>query len=214
MNLLNGGVLVPLRKPNLKAITVIQLPQSLFSNDEVAQLETSSGLRVPSPIEASDNPLIGNQSSLLFAHHLNLRVSSVMKYCIHQANCSSTALERRSAVLRRVSLRTSDSVFSSNSRGRQCVQCWGVSLRPGEFGSNIWVQSPACRDSHRKPYRGRRTRTFMLIVTLFALVIQGGVGFAQQNKQKEATIVSGMSIEINARAEAALDCRITTHSCL
>jgi hypothetical protein len=32
-------------------------------------------------------------------------------------------------------------------------------------------------------------RTFTLIVTLFALVIQGGVAFAQQNKQKEATII-------------------------
>ena len=43
-------------------------------------------------------------------------------------------------------------------------------------------------------------RTFTLIVTLFALVIQGGVAFAQQNKQKEATIVSGMSFEIDWRA--------------
>ena len=32
-------------------------------------------------------------------------------------------------------------------------------------------------------------RTFTLTV-MFALAIQGGVAFAQQNKQKEATIVS------------------------
>ena len=42
-------------------------------------------------------------------------------------------------------------------------------------------------------------RTFTMIVTLFALVIQGGVAFAQ-DKQKEATIVSGISIEIDLRA--------------
>lgn len=41
--------------------------------------------------------------------------------------------------------------------------------------------------------------TLTLRVTLFALVIQGGVAFAQQ-KQKEATIVSGMTIEIDLRA--------------
>jgi hypothetical protein len=47
-------------------------------------------------------------------------------------------------------------------------------------------------------------RTFTLIVTLFALVIQGGVAFAQQNKQKEATIVSGMSIEIDSEGKAVI----------
>jgi hypothetical protein len=47
-------------------------------------------------------------------------------------------------------------------------------------------------------------RTFTLIVTLFALVIQGGVAFAQQNKQKEATIVSGMSIEIDSEGKAII----------
>ena len=47
-------------------------------------------------------------------------------------------------------------------------------------------------------------RTFTLIVTLFALVIQGGVAFAQQNKQKEATIVSGMSFEIDSEGKAVI----------
>jgi hypothetical protein len=47
-------------------------------------------------------------------------------------------------------------------------------------------------------------RTFTLIVTLFALVIQGGVAFAQQNKQKEATIVSGMSSEIDSEGKAII----------
>ena len=47
-------------------------------------------------------------------------------------------------------------------------------------------------------------RTFTLIVTLFALVIQAGVAFAQQNKQKEATIVSGMSIEIDSEGKAII----------
>ena len=39
---------------------------------------------------------------------------------------------------------------------------------------------------------------------LFALAIQGGVAFAQQNKQKEATIVSGMSIEIDSEGKAVI----------
>jgi hypothetical protein len=47
-------------------------------------------------------------------------------------------------------------------------------------------------------------RTFTLIVTLFALVIQDGVAFAQQNKQKEATIVSGMTIEIDSDGKAVI----------
>ena len=47
-------------------------------------------------------------------------------------------------------------------------------------------------------------RTFTLIVTLFALVIQDGVAFAQQNKQKEATIVSGMTIEIDSKGKAVI----------
>ena len=47
-------------------------------------------------------------------------------------------------------------------------------------------------------------RTFTLIVTLFALVIQGGVAFAQQNKQKEATIVSGMTVEIDSEGKAVI----------
>ena len=46
-------------------------------------------------------------------------------------------------------------------------------------------------------------RTFTLIV-IFALAIQGGVAFAQQNKQKEATIVSGMSIEIDSKGKAVI----------
>ena len=47
-------------------------------------------------------------------------------------------------------------------------------------------------------------RTFTLIVTLFALVIQDKVAFAQQNKQKEATIVSGMTIEIDFKGKAVI----------
>ena len=46
-------------------------------------------------------------------------------------------------------------------------------------------------------------RTFTMIVTLFALVIQGGVAFAQ-DKQKEATIVSGISIEIDSEGKAVI----------
>jgi hypothetical protein len=38
---------------------------------------------------------------------------------------------------------------------------------------------------------------------LFALVIQDGVAFAHQ-KQKEATIVSGMSIEIDSKDKAVI----------
>ena len=45
--------------------------------------------------------------------------------------------------------------------------------------------------------------TLTLGVTLFALVIQGGVAFAQQ-KQKEATIVSGMTIEIDFKGKAVI----------
>jgi hypothetical protein len=47
-------------------------------------------------------------------------------------------------------------------------------------------------------------RTLTLTVTLFALVIQGGVAFAQRNKQKEATIVSGMSIQIDSKGKAVI----------
>ena len=46
-------------------------------------------------------------------------------------------------------------------------------------------------------------RTFTLTV-MFALAIQGGVAFAQQNKQKEATIVSGMTIEIDSKGKAVI----------
>ena len=46
-------------------------------------------------------------------------------------------------------------------------------------------------------------RTFTMIVTLFALVIQVGVAFAQ-DKQKEATIVSGMSFEIDSEGKAII----------
>lgn len=45
--------------------------------------------------------------------------------------------------------------------------------------------------------------TLTLGVTLFALVIQDGVAFAQQ-KEKEATIVSGMSIEIDLKGKAVI----------
>ena len=44
-------------------------------------------------------------------------------------------------------------------------------------------------------------RTLTLTVTLFALVSQGGVAFAQQNKQKEATIVTGMTAEIDLKGK-------------
>ena len=46
-------------------------------------------------------------------------------------------------------------------------------------------------------------RTFTLTV-MFALAIQGGVAFAQQNKQKEATIVSGMTVEIYSEGKAVI----------
>ena len=53
----------------------------------------------------------------------------------------------------------------------------------------------------RRKTNGERVsmHTLTLAVALFALLIQGGVAFAQQ-KQKEATIVSGMTIEIDLRA--------------
>ena len=47
-------------------------------------------------------------------------------------------------------------------------------------------------------------RTLTLTVTLFALVSQGGVAFAQQNKQKEATIISGMTVEIDSKGRAVI----------
>ena len=47
-------------------------------------------------------------------------------------------------------------------------------------------------------------RALTLTVTLFALVSQGGVVFAQQNKQKEATIVSGMTVEIDSKGRAVI----------
>ena len=47
-------------------------------------------------------------------------------------------------------------------------------------------------------------RTFTLIATMFALVIQDGVAFAQQSKRKEATIVSGMTIEIDSKGKAVI----------
>ena len=46
-------------------------------------------------------------------------------------------------------------------------------------------------------------RTFTLTV-MFALAIQGGVAFAQQNKQKEATIVTGMTVEIDSKGKAVI----------
>ena len=45
-------------------------------------------------------------------------------------------------------------------------------------------------------------RTLTLTVTLFALVSQGEVAFAQQNKQKEATIVTGMTAEIDLKGDS------------
>lgn len=47
-------------------------------------------------------------------------------------------------------------------------------------------------------------RTLILTVTLFALVSQGGVAFAQQNKQKEATILTGMTVEIDSKGKAVI----------
>jgi hypothetical protein len=47
-------------------------------------------------------------------------------------------------------------------------------------------------------------RTLTLAVTLFALVSQGEFAFAQQNKQKEATIVTGMSVDIDSKGKAVI----------
>jgi hypothetical protein len=47
-------------------------------------------------------------------------------------------------------------------------------------------------------------RTLTLTVTLFALVSQSGVAFAQQNKQKEATILTGMAVEIDSKGKAVI----------
>jgi hypothetical protein len=47
-------------------------------------------------------------------------------------------------------------------------------------------------------------RTITLTVALIALVSQGGVAFAQQPKQKAATIVSGMSVEIDSKGKAVI----------
>ena len=45
-------------------------------------------------------------------------------------------------------------------------------------------------------------RTLTVTVMLFALVSQGGVAFAQQNKQ--ATILSGMTVEIDSKGRAVI----------
>ena len=47
-------------------------------------------------------------------------------------------------------------------------------------------------------------RTLILTVMLLALASQGGVAFAQQNKQKEATIVTGMTAEIDSKGKAVI----------
>ena len=47
-------------------------------------------------------------------------------------------------------------------------------------------------------------RTLTLTVTLFALISLGGVAFAQQNKQKEATILTGMTVEIDSKGKAVI----------
>ena len=47
-------------------------------------------------------------------------------------------------------------------------------------------------------------RTLTLTVTLLALVSQGEVAFAQQNKQKEATILTGMTAEIDSKGTAVI----------
>ncbi len=47
-------------------------------------------------------------------------------------------------------------------------------------------------------------RTITLTVILIALVSHGGVAFAQQNKQKEATIVTGMTVEIDSKGKAVI----------
>jgi hypothetical protein len=47
-------------------------------------------------------------------------------------------------------------------------------------------------------------RTLTLTVILFALVSHGGVAFAQQKKQKEATIVTGMTVEIDSKGKAVI----------
>jgi hypothetical protein len=47
-------------------------------------------------------------------------------------------------------------------------------------------------------------RTITLTVTLIALVSQGGVAFAQQPKQKAATIVTGMTAEIDSKGKAVI----------
>jgi hypothetical protein len=39
---------------------------------------------------------------------------------------------------------------------------------------------------------------------LFALVSQGEIAFAQQNKQKEATILTGMTVEIDSQGRAVI----------
>ena len=54
--------------------------------------------------------------------------------------------------------------------------------------------------------------TFTLGVTLFALVIQDGDAFAQQ-KQKEAMIVSGMTIEIDSKGRAVINSAAQPISC-
>ena len=47
-------------------------------------------------------------------------------------------------------------------------------------------------------------RTITLTVTLIALVNHGGVAFAQQSKHKEATIVTGMTVEIDSKGKAVI----------
>jgi hypothetical protein len=47
-------------------------------------------------------------------------------------------------------------------------------------------------------------RTLTLTVTLFALLSQGSVALAQQNKQKAATILTGMTVEIDSKGKAVI----------
>ena len=58
--------------------------------------------------------------------------------------------------------------------------------------------------SDRDGNRENVMRTITLTVIMFALVSQGGVAFAQQPKQKAATILSGMSVEIDSKGKAVI----------
>jgi hypothetical protein len=76
--------------------------------------------------------------------------------------------------------------------------------RDGAIIFSDLVGKPRGDKAGKQNWRACSMRTLTLTVTLFALVSQGGVAFAQQNKQKEATILTGMTVEIDSKGKAVI----------